>query len=352
MTTQQHTDRASARIPTQTPGSPGLLTHRDGRAAHVVLNRPRSINALDHATVRALTSTLAALAHDSAVGVVVLSGTGDRGLCAGGDLVFLHSDGVGAGTRAMSYWSELYALTHTIATYPKPFVAVLDGITFGGGLGLSARAGVRVVTERSTLAMPETRIGFFPDTGGLSLLAGLPGQRGTYLGMCAERVGPADAIALGLADHHVPSDALPAFLRHLAAAPWQEAIAEHATAPGGTARLAEADWIEECFIGDDAVAIRRRLAEHHAPEARTAGLVLDTLSPTAVTLTLLGLRKAARLGLAADLALELRLADALRRSPDFIEGIRARVVDKDRSPTWRPAALADVDAAWLRELVG
>lgn len=330
----------------------GVASRRDGRAAHLVLNRPASLNALSHDMVSTLLATLEDLAGDHGVETVVLSGAGSRGLCAGGDLVFLRDDARTGAGRAMPYWRDLYALAGLVAAFPKPIVALMDGYVLGGGLGVSGRAAVRVVTDRSVVGMPETRIGFFPDTGGLHLLSRLPGEIGTYLALCAQTLGASDALAAGLADHYVPSADLDLLVDRLAVLPVSDAIASAACPPPGPTRMAGASWIEECFGGADPVVIRDRLLRHPDPAAREAGAVLLTRSPSAVAVTLHGLRTAATTDLTEDLDLELRLAARLRGSHDFSEGIRARLVDKGGAPRWSPAQLEDVDQDWVRDLFG
>ena len=327
-----------------------VRTRRDGRALHVTINRPTQLNAIDHDVVTLLRATLDDAADEPEVETIVLSGAGPRGFSAGGDLVRLRQDGVTDGGWSMPYWRDLYDLALVIAELPKPIVAVMDGFVLGGALGLAARASHRVVTERSVVGMPETRIGFFPDVGGLHLLSHLPGEVGTYLGLCAETLGGADAVEVGLADHVVLSDDLPRLLDALATRSADDvlAAANLSTEHLATRDLAGSAWIRECFAGDDPAVVVERLLRHEHPDARAAGDVLAQRSPTAVTATLLGLRRAATLDLPTDLRMELALAEHLRRSHDFLEGIRARLVDKDRAPTWDPASFDDVDAAGLR----
>ena len=188
-----------------------VLSHVDGHAGHLVLNRPKAINALTHEMVTIIRGILAEWATDPAVQTVVLSGSGERGLCAGGDIVSIYHDGIAGGTASTDFWADEYRLDAEIASYPKPFVAIMDGIVLGGGIGLSAHADVRVVTERSKIGMPETGIGFFPDVGGTYLLAHSPGELGTHLALTSGRLNAADAILTGLADVHVPAERWPQF---------------------------------------------------------------------------------------------------------------------------------------------
>ncbi len=306
-----------------------------GTVGHIVLNRPRAINALTQGMVSAIIARLEAWAADDSVRSVVLTGAGERGLCAGGDIVAMYTDATaGDGSAAEQFWRDEYAMDALIARYPKPFIAIMDGVTLGGGVGISAHAAHRVVTERSKVGMPETTIGYIPDVGGTWLLSHAPGELGTYLALSATSVGPGDAIALGLADHYVPSAALPALL---AADSPVEALDTLATTPPPTELLEEREWIDGAFAGDDLGAILDRIQGHPIAE------VIRAKSPTALAVTLAALRRARGLpDLEAALAQDLRVSVRCLRSPDFAEGIRAQVVDKDRNPRWNPARVEDV----------
>lgn len=185
-----------------------VLARVEGRMGRIILNRPKALNALTHEMVSIIDRTLDEWTFDSRVATVVLTGAGARGLCAGGDIVAIHRDAVSGGTGSIEFWRDEYLLDDRIAEYPKPFVALMDGIVLGGGIGLSAHAAVRVVTERSSIGFPETGIGHFPDVGGTWLLSRAPGELGTYLTLTAGSVDAGDAIAVGLADHYVPTDRL------------------------------------------------------------------------------------------------------------------------------------------------
>ncbi len=317
-----------------------------GHVGRLVLNRPRAINALTHEMVTIIRRVLDDWAADPAVRGVVLTGSGDRGLCAGGDIVAMYHDGLAGGTASAAFWADEYRLNAEIAAYPKPFVAVMDGIVLGGGIGLSAHASIRVVTERSKLGMPETGIGFFPDVGGTYLLSRAPGELGTHLALTAGLVGAGDAIAVGLADWYVPSDRLPDLLTALSSEDAAAAVAQFA-APAPESRLvADQDWIASAYDGDDLVKIHRRLEDSDVPAARETAALLLTKSPTSLKVTLRALRLAADLpSLPAALEQEYRLALQFHGSHDFIEGVRAQVIDKDRNPQWSPATIDDVSDA-------
>lgn len=325
---------------------PPVLTRREGRLGHLVLNRPRAINALTLEMVTLLTAQLEEWATDDEVGTVVLSGAGSRGLCAGGDMVALWRDARAGGSAAAAFWADEYRLNALIAEYPKTFVAIMDGIVLGGGIGLSAHAGTRVVTERSSIGMPETGIGFLPDVGGTWLLSRTPGETGTHLALTAGSVGAADAIALGLADHMVPSDRLADLLERLAVEDPADAVA--AVEFGGPEpELPQArSWIDSCYAGDDLALIVERLLASDDPAAREAAATIARRSPTALTVTLRALRESAGYtDLRESLDLEYRLARRLFATHDAAEGIRAQLVDKDRTPHWDPATVDAVDPA-------
>lgn len=324
-----------------------VLLHTAGRAAHLTLNRPRAINALNHAMVRRIDEALTAWEHDPAVETVVLTGAGERGLCAGGDIRVVHDDARdGDGTAAAAFWRDEYHLNARIARYPKPYVAVMDGIVMGGGVGVSAHGSVRIVTERSRIAMPETGIGFVPDVGGTHLLARAPGELGTLLALTGARIGAGDAVLCGLADHYVPSAELRRFVDDLADIPVREVLDRHAR-PAPEGELAgRREWIDSCFAADTAEEILRRLLAHGDPAAKETAETLLAKSPTAVKVTLAALRRARRLGsLERVLDQEYRVSCAALTAPDLVEGIRAQVIDKDRDPRWSPATLADVTDA-------
>ncbi len=204
-------------------GTADVLLRTEGRAGFVTLNRPRALNALTHAMVLAVDEALTAWEHDPAVETVVIDGAGERGLCAGGDIRAIHDDARAGGTASAAFWRDEYRLNARIARYPKPYVALMDGIVMGGGVGISAHGSHRVVTERSRVAMPETGIGFVPDVGGTYLLGRAPGELGTHLALTGTPVGAADAILAGLADRYVPAAGLPALADDLTRLPAGEA---------------------------------------------------------------------------------------------------------------------------------
>ena len=281
--------------------------------ATLTLNRPRAINAFNLEMLEAAREVLDAWARDDDVREVILTGSGDRGFCAGADVRELA--GLLAENRAWLHFLEVeYLLDLIVAQYPKHTTAHMTGVTMGGGLGLAVGADRRVVDASSRLAMPETKIGFFPDAGVMRWLS-KAGPLGTHMALTSAQIGGGDALAMGLADESSDGD-LPA-------------------------PLSRAEWIQECYLGDDVVEIARRLEEHPDPDAQQAARDLRARSPFAVLVTMKALRRAATLDHNGVLHQDLRLAE--RMLPvDFVEGVRALLVDKDNAPRWRWARLEEV----------
>ncbi|MEU9623063.1 enoyl-CoA hydratase/isomerase family protein [Streptomyces sp. NPDC098085] len=327
-----------------------VLLHTEGRIRHITLNRPRALNALNHAMVLRIDEALAEAEVDDAVTAVLITGAGDRGLCAGGDIRSIHGDARSGDGTSMDFWRDEYRLNARIARFPKPYVAIMDGIVMGGGVGVSAHGDVRIVTERSRVAMPETGIGFVPDVGGTWLLSSAPGELGTHLALTADAVGAADALLCGLADHFVPVHRLAQLVTALAAsgtaAEIQETIRRHASpAPGG--ELAEhREWIDFCYRADSVEEILDRLGTCDVPAAKQAAETILAKSPTALKVTLSALRRARGLdSLEAVLDQEYRTSCTAFTRHDLVEGVRAQIIDKDRDPRWSPADLAEVTDA-------
>ncbi|MEU4086496.1 enoyl-CoA hydratase/isomerase family protein [Streptomyces aureus] len=324
-----------------------VLLHTKGRAAYITLNRPKALNALNHTMVRRIDAALTAWESDPAVETVVITGAGERGLCAGGDIRAIHDDARGGdGTASAAFWRDEYHLNARIARYSKPYVAVMDGIVMGGGVGISAHGSVRIVTERSRIAMPETGIGFVPDVGGTYLLALAPGELGTHLALTGAQIGAGDVLLCGLADHYMPSASLRKFVDELAETTVREALTRYVQAPPRGELGAQREWIDACFAADTVEEIIQRLLTHGEPAAKETAEILLTKSPTALKVTLASLRLARRLGpLERVLEQEYRVSCRALTAPDLIEGIRAQVIDKDRNPRWSPPTLVEVTHA-------
>jgi len=319
---------------------------RTGRVGRIVLDRPEALNALNHAMVLRIDEALTAWERDPEVTAVVVTGAGERGLCAGGDIRAVHDDARdGDGRASAAFWRDEYRLNARIARYPKPYVAVMDGIVMGGGVGISAHGDVRVVTERSRIAMPETGIGFVPDVGGTRLLAHAPGELGTHLALTGAQIGAADAVLCSLADHYVPSAALPALLADLAELPLREALARHEQQPPAPELPADRHWIDACYAADTVEEIVDSLSLYGDPRAKDAAETLLTRSPTSLKVTLTALRRARRLTLEQALDQEYRVSCHALTTHDLVEGVRAQIIDKDRDPHWSPATLAEVSGS-------
>lgn len=340
---------------------PSVLVERRGRLGHLTLNRPHAINALDSDMVALITVALNDWRSDDEIATVLLTGAGERGLCAGGDIVSIYADANNGGTASEAFWRDEYVLDAMIARYPKPFVAIMSGLVLGGGIGVSAHARHRIVTETSKLGMPETGIGFVPDVGGTWLLSRSPGELGTHAALTASFLDAADAILLGLADHFVPGDRLEELVTVLEAEDAAGAIERFAASAPDSALAAEQHWIDGAYAGDDVAVILDRIAAVDTGASRAAAATIARKSPTALKATLAALRRSRALpDLESDLEQIYRVALRMLREPDLAEGIRAQVIDKDRDPHWSPARLADVsddhidsffEALGARELV-
>jgi len=309
---------------------------------HITLNRPRQINALTLEMVHAVQAALASWVDDPSIAAVLIDGAGDRGLCAGGDIRVLYEGLAGLAPAPAQFWTDEYRMNSTLAHYPKPIVAYMTGITLGGGVGISGHCSVRIVTESSQVGMPETAIGLCPDVGGLYLLARSPGELGTHAALTGARFGPGDAIEAGLADHYVPAAGLAQLTEHLRAGTIPADLGEQAP-PGKLA--AERPWIDECYAGDDIEAILTALRARPEPTAGEAAQLLAGMSPTALKVTLRAIRLAAKLSLDEVLDQDFRVGNRFLRHPDLREGIRARIIDKDKLPRWNPATLEEVTDA-------
>lgn len=327
-----------------------VLLHTEGHILHITLNRPRALNALTHTMVRGIGEALTLAATDDAITAVMIGGAGERGLCAGGDIRSIYEDARAGRRASVDFWRDEYRLNAQIARFPKPYVALMDGIVMGGGVGVSAHGDVRIVTERSRVAMPETGIGFVPDVGGTYLLAAAPGELGTHLALTGRAVEAADAMLCGLADHFVPSHHLAGLTTALGGCVTPTEVTETvrryaASAPGGELAAHRA-WIDDCYAADTVEEIIDRLVNSGLPAAKETAEALLTASPTALKVTLAAVRRSARLGsLEAALDQEFRVSCRTFAGHDLVEGVRARIIDKDRTPRWSPAEAGDVTAA-------
>jgi enoyl-CoA hydratase len=329
-----------------TDESEDILTRVANGIGYLTLNRPKAINSLTHGMVTGLHAVLTEWEQDSAISAVVLSGAGERGLCAGGDVVAIYHSARADGSKARRFWYDEYLMNAQIGRFAKPYVALMDGIVMGGGVGVGAHANTRVVTDTSKVAMPEVGIGFIPDVGGAYLLSRAPGLLGLHAALTGAPFSGADAIALGFADHFVPHDRVDSLRHAIAEDGPEQAIATHAVEPPASNLAAQRDWIDECYAGDTVAEIVAALRGHDAGPANDAADLIATRSPIALSVTLEAVRRAAKLDtLEGVLAQDYRVSSASLRSHDLVEGIRAQLVDKDRNPKWSPASLAQVTPA-------
>src|ERR1700759_851855 len=327
-----------------------LIVRREGSAGIIRLNRPKAINAMTLEMSIGIDAALDRFEADPGVALVLLEGAGERGLCAGGDIRGLYESSRAGGDLGKGFWRQEYIMNARIAKFPKPYVAFMDGLVMGGGVGLSAHSAHRVVTERTKLAMPEVGLGFFPDVGGTYLLSRSPGEIGTYFGLTGTTMNGPDAVYAHFADAVVPSAKLPALREVLTKVRPDtqsgevraliDGFATGETAGPVAAKQAE---IDRLFGHDRMEDIVAALKGDGSELARSALKTLSEKSPRGmvVTLKLLRLARGAR-SLEECLVREYRAALEVFRSDDFREGVRAAVVDKDRNPHWSPPRIEDV----------
>ncbi len=319
----------------QVPATDEVLIRREGRAGRITMNRPQALNALTLGMVHQIWEALQAWRTDRAVELVVLDGAGERGLCAGGDVRALYDSRAEGSTLARTFWRDEYRLNALIGRYPKPFVAIQDGIVMGGGIGLSGHARDRIVTERSRLAMPETGIGLIPDVGGTWLLADAPGAAGVYLGLTGETMRAADAIYTHFADVMIPSTKIGQLVARLVDAKGGSVAGaiRALSVDAGPSPLAErrAD-IDRVFAGESVEEMLAALGAMPGEWAQKTAAALAQKSPKSLKLTLAAIRNAQALGsLEEALNVEFRLCVRLFEDGEFTEGVRALLVDKDRA---------------------
>jgi enoyl-CoA hydratase len=317
-----------------------LLTRIDGAAGFLTLNRPKAIHALTAAMDHAMTDALLAWKGDEAVKAVIIDHSEGRGFCAGGDIAFLRNSALNDnGVSGLKFFYEEYQLNHLLTTYPKPVVAFMDGITMGGGVGISQPAKYRVATENTRFAMPETGIGLFPDVGGGWFLSRLPGRLGQYLALTGARIDGSEALWAGLATHYLPVDKLAeakerivhgheigGVLSALAVTAPEPKLAAHAVE---IARHFASDRYEDILAsleGDNGEWAAKTLATLHTKSPQTCKVALRQLADSVKLATF-----------AENMAMEYRIAARVLTRPDFAEGVRAVIVDKTNDPKWDPA---------------
>ncbi|KRE17438.1 3-hydroxyisobutyryl-CoA hydrolase [Bosea sp. Root381] len=327
-----------------------IICELRGAAGVVLLDRPKALNALSLGMVRELARALDAWEHDPRVERVVVMSTSEKAFCAGGDIRALHDLGkAGRHDEMLAFWREEYVLNARIRNYPKPYVALIDGIVMGGGVGISLHGGYRIAGDRFLFAMPEVSIGFFPDVGATYALPRLPDAAGTYLALTGDRVGTADALSIGLATHAVPSARMPeladALTRREAL---DEILAGFSHDPGAPKLSAARATIAECFGAGSLPELLARLDAAASAGSGFADKVRRTLatkSPTSVAIAFEQMKRGARMDFAEAMRTEFRIVSRVIEGHDFYEGVRAVVVDKDQAPQWRPASIDALDPA-------
>jgi enoyl-CoA hydratase len=325
--------------------SDDVRTLIEGKVGRIRLNRPRAIHALTTAMCQAVLDALEAWRTDPRVDAVMIDHTEGRGFCAGGDIRMLAESGAKDGAEARAFFFTEYRMNHRLFTYAKPIVAFMDGITMGGGVGISQPARYRVATENTRLAMPETGIGLFPDVGGGWYLSRLPGRMGQYLALTGHRLDGAECVELGLASDYLTADMLEKAKTRIAAQPQEiEAILSDLASPVPDARIAvHQDAIDGVFASDRLEDIFAALEADGGEWATQQLDLLRTKSPQTMKVSLRLLKEGAQmLDFAAEMRQEYAVGSRVVQRHDFLEGVRAVIVDKDNTPKWDPATPEDV----------
>jgi enoyl-CoA hydratase len=325
-----------------------------GGVVIVTLNRPRALNALSFDMCRAMHQGLARWQADPDVHIVLIKGAGERAFCAGGDIRWLYEVLSAEGVEpALAFYALEYAMNARLHHFTKPYVALLDGITMGGGVGVSVHGSHRVVTERTVFAMPETGIGFFPDVGATYMLPRLQGALGMYLGLTGARLNAADCVWAGIGSCFVPSERLDALedalvradLRADARATVDRLLAEFQAHPGAAPLAEDIDRIDSCYGRKDLGAVLNALGDDESGWGQRQLEQLSSKSPTSLAVTFRQLQEGAALDFDDAMRLEYRLVPRFLAGHDFREGVRALIIEKDGRPEWRPKRLEDVSAA-------
>ncbi|WP_241503698.1 enoyl-CoA hydratase/isomerase family protein [Ferruginivarius sediminum] len=334
-------------------GTEEIRFQRRGGLGEVEMTRPKALNALTLDMIRHFDPLLRDWARDPAVQAVVIRGAGEKAFCAGGDVRAVWDAGKAGDDLTAVFFREEYTLNRRIHAYPKPYIALIDGITMGGGVGLSVHGSHRIAGDRTMVAMPETAIGFFPDVGATWVLPRLEGQTGMYMALTGARLKTADAVHAGFATHYVPSERGDELNDALAAASWSGdpkavvdgVLADFAADPGPAPLAEQRAAIDRCFGRNSVEDILRALEAEGGDWAAKTLETLGQRSPTSLKLTFAALRRGAEMDFDDCMRMEYRLSQACMAGHEFYEGIRAVLVEKDHAPKWRPATLAEVDDA-------
>jgi len=337
-----------------------VSTQVQGGVAYLTLTRPQALNALSLEMIRAFTDALQRWESDPEVHAVVVAGAGGKAFCAGGDIRWFHQAHHANDPLLDQFFVEEYALNYLIHRYGKPYIALMDGVVMGGGMGISQGARLRVVTERTKMAMPETNIGLFPDVGGGWFLARTPGRIGEYLGLTGTVIGAADALFAGLADTYLPTNAIAEMVASMQAQRFDngDAVLTHiatftrqhtdACVPRDSQLARHADQIDALFAGATAQAILAAVSDAEGDWAAQIAATLRSRSPLMLCVTLEQIRRARTMVLEDELRMELDMMHDVFRHGDGVEGIRALAIDKDHQPKWNPLRLDEVSPARVR----
>ena len=327
--------------------------HVTGRAGRITFTRPEALNAMSYDMCRAIDAAMRGWREDDAVDLVVIDAEGERAFCAGGDIAELYETGrAGDFDFGRAFWRDEYRLNALIDEYPKPVVSFMQGFTMGGGVGIGCHASHRVVDDGSRIAMPECGIGLVPDVGGSFLLARAPGWMGVYLGLTGARMGPGDAILAGFADHYIPRARWRDLIEMLEASGEVRHVAAHAETPPEAPLAAMRGWIDWHFSAAGLGALRASLGAEDSDRARQTLAVLARNSPLSMACTIEMLRRlrAPEATMRDALKLEYRYVWRAMEHGDFLEGIRAAIIDKDRNPRWQFADMKVPEEAVARML--
>jgi enoyl-CoA hydratase len=330
-----------------------VICRVEGRVGRITLNRPGALHALTTAMCKAMIQALVGWRDDETVQAVLIDHSGERGFCAGGDIRMLADSGAGDGAQAREFFFTEYRLNHLLFTYDKPVVAVMDGVTMGGGVGISMPARFRIATERTTFAMPETGIGLFPDVGGGWYLPRLPGKTGLWLALTGARIKAADCLTLGIATDFEKSENLEAVKAAIVAEPdkIETILARTEADPGQAPIAAHRDDIDRLFGGHSVESIFEALEADGGDWAKAQLAILKTKSPQTLKVAFRQLQLGAQAhDFAQNMQTEYRIGARVVQRPDFLEGVRAVIVDKDNAPKWNPATLEAVTDEMLDDI--
>ncbi len=326
---------------------------REGNLGLITLNRPEVLNALNHNMFLMLDRQLTEWAVNDAIKAVVIRAAEGRAFCAGGDIRYAYERGLAKDPTLPNFFRDEYRVDQQIYHYPKPYIALLDGITMGGGVGISIHGSHRVATPRFIFAMPETSIGFFPDVGATYFLPRLPGKIGTYLALTGTRVSHSDSFALGIVNHVVASESFPDILQLLADTPLHlhtdatitDLINQFSMPVEKATVMDHLVEIDTCFSKSTMDDVMSALEHYPSAWCEQVVSVLSTKSPTSLKVTLRQMQEGVKMNFDECMQLELQLTKHFLHSHDFFEGVRAVIIDKDQSPKWKPAKLEEVTAA-------